>query len=315
MATRAEKKAILTIENVDKKFPHVHAVKNLSLKIYEGEFVALLGPNGAGKTTLLEMIEGLQFPDSGRISIDGYEYHDNERKIRSLMGLAFQETRFPEKIKVGEAMQLFGAFYGIGGSRLKEILELVSLTEKKDAYVNTLSGGQRQRLALGIAVIQKPRVLLLDEPTTGLDPHARREIWHILADLKRGGSTLLLTTHYMEEAEELCERIVVMFRGKILADGALSELLEQHASHEIIEFKLSKSAAAQAAAHLQKLKRVSYFNYNPDEAKGVMHVDDAAQILPDFLRRVGKTNLESFAARPLTLDDLFIKMTGRHLDG
>lgn len=314
MAEREKRKVVLALENVDKKFPRVHAVKNLSLNIHEGEFVALLGPNGAGKTTLLEMIEGLQFPDTGKIIIDGFEYANDEMKIRSLMGLAFQETRFPEKIRVGETLELFAAFYGVSRGRIPEILELVALTEKKQAYVNTLSGGQRQRLALGVAIIQKPRILLLDEPTTGLDPHARREIWRILADLKKQGSTLLLTTHYMEEAEELCERIVVMFKGNILADGRLEDLLEAHASHEIIEFKLKKSAA-KAAALLKGMKKVSHFSYDAETTTGVMHVADAAEILPDFLRKVGRQNLESFAARPLTLDDLFIKMTGRHLDG
>ncbi len=308
------RRVILSVENVDKKFPRVHAVKNLSLKIYEGESVALLGPNGAGKTTLLEMIEGLQFPDSGEILIDGLTYRKDEKKIRALMGLAFQETRFPEKIRVVEALELFSAFYGGTTARITEILELISLTEKKDAFVNNLSGGQRQRLALGIGIIQKPKIILLDEPSTGLDPHARREIWRIMADLKKQGSTLLLTTHYMEEAEELCERIVVLFKGKILADGPLEELLDQHASHEIIEFKLKKKSA-DVLARLHTLKKVSHFHFNKTNATGVMHVDDAAAILPDFLRKAGRQNLESFAARPLTLDDLFIKMTGRHLDG
>lgn len=308
------RRVILSVENVDKKFPRVHAVKNLSLKIFEGESVALLGPNGAGKTTLLEMIEGLQFPDSGDIFIDGLTYGKDEKKIRQLMGLAFQETRFPEKIRVFEALELFSAFYGGTRARIIEILELISLTEKKDAFVNNLSGGQRQRLALGIGIIQKPKIILLDEPSTGLDPHARREIWRIMADLKKQGSTLLLTTHYMEEAEELCERIVVLFKGKILADGPLEQLLDQHASHEIIEFKL-KNKSAPLIAKLEKLNKVSYFHFNKATSAGVMHVDDAAAILPDFLKRVGRQNLESFAARPLTLDDLFIKMTGRHLDG
>ncbi len=292
----------------------MHAVNDLSLEIKEGEFVALLGPNGAGKTTLLEMIEGLQTPDSGSIEICGLNYAQHERQIRQIMGLAFQETRFPEKIRVAEALRLFAAFYGASPARTVEILDLVSLAEKKNAYVNTLSGGQRQRLALGIAIIQKPKVLLLDEPTTGLDPHARRELWQILSDLKRAGMTLLLTTHYMEEAEELCERIVIQFRGRILADGALEDLLEAHASHEIIEFRLKKVQARQIAG-LRQMKKVSYFNIDEQTGSGVMHVDDAATVLPDFMRRAGRQNLESFAARPLTLDDLFIKMTGRHLDG
>jgi ABC-2 type transport system ATP-binding protein len=305
---------ILDIKNVDKKFPRVHAVQDLSLQIREGEAVALLGPNGAGKTTLLEMIEGLQFPDSGEINIDGFSYNTGEKEIRARMGLAFQETSFPEKIRVGEALELFAAFYDSSRSRIQEILQLISLKDKKNAYVNSLSGGQRQRLALGIAVIQSPRIVLLDEPSTGLDPHARREIWRILADLKKSGSTLLLTTHYMEEAEELCDRIVIMFKGKILADGALSELLDQHASHEIIEFKLKPDGTG-VVPQLQKMKKISHFSFDSKRSTGIMHVDGAAQILPDFIRKVGRKNLESFAARPLTLDDLFIKMTGRHLDG
>lgn len=314
MKRRKENPIILSLRDVDKRFPHVHAVNNLSLEIREGEAVALLGPNGAGKTTLLEMIEGLQTPDSGEIKIAGLSYNNDERAIRSIMGLAFQETRFPEKIRVGEALQLFGAFYGASSARVSEVLDLVRLKDKKQAYVNTLSGGQRQRIALGIAVIQKPKLLLLDEPSTGLDPHARRDIWDILKELKKLGSTLLLTTHYMEEAEELCERIVIMFKGSILADGDLSHLLEKHAGHEILEFRLSKTSA-KIQESLKKLKGVSHVDLNVPAGGGVMHVHDSAKILPEFLKRVGRTNLKSFAARPLTLDDLFIKMTGRHLDG
>jgi ABC-2 type transport system ATP-binding protein len=309
---RTGRQIVVAIRNVCKSFGSVHAVNDLSLDIKEGEFVALLGPNGAGKTTLLEMIEGLQTPDSGGIEICGLNYSQHARQIRQIMGLAFQETRFPERIRVIEALRLFAAFYGVPSARTAEILDLVSLKEKKNAYVNTLSGGQRQRLALGIAIIQKPRLLLLDEPTTGLDPHARRELWQILSDLKRAGMTLLLTTHYMEEAEELCERIVILFRGRILADGSLKSLLKEHASHEIIEFRLNKVQARQLAG-LRQMKKVSYIYIDEQTGSGVMHVDHAATVLPDFMRRVGRHNLESFAARPLTLDDLFIKMTGRHL--
>lgn len=229
------------------------------------------------------------------------------------MGLAFQETRFPEKIKVGEALELFSAFYGASHTRIKEILSLISLTEKKDAYVNNLSGGQRQRLALGIGIIQKPKIILLDEPSTGLDPHARREIWHIMADLKKQGSTLLLTTHYMEEVEKLCERIIILFKGKILADGPLEQIVDDYASHEIIEFKLKRSFS-QVLKNLKTLKRISFLDFNKGTKTGILHVHDAAQILPDFLKKVGRENLESFAARPLTLDDIFIKMTGRQID-
>lgn len=309
---RAGRQTILSIRNVSKSFGGVRAVNDLTLDVREGEFVALLGPNGAGKTTLLEMIEGLQKPDSGSIEVCGLNYAQNEKQIRQILGLAFQETRFPEKIRVIEALRLFAAFYGVSPARSTEILDLVSLSDKKQAYVNTLSGGQRQRLALGIAVLQKPKILLLDEPTTGLDPHARRELWQILSDLRRQGMTLMLTTHYMEEAEELCERIVIQFRGRILADGTLDELLKAHASHEIIEFRL-KRVHRNLLVGLRKMSKSSYLHIDETSGSGVMHVEDAAAVLPDFMRRAGRHNLESFAARPLTLDDLFIKMTGRHL--
>lgn len=299
---------IVSLTNVVKVYGALRAVDDVSLTIREGEAVALLGPNGAGKTTLLEMIEGLQSPDSGTISIAGMNYDGEESAIRRLMGLAFQETRFPEKIKVIEALELFAAFYSVPQGRVKEILQDVDLVPHKNAYVNRLSGGQRQRLALGVGVIQNPKVLLLDEPSTGLDPHARRSIWKIVRDLKKNGSTILLTTHYMEEAEELCDRIVILFAGKILADGSLKGLLAEHASHEIIEFKLKK------AVSFKKFAKATFFTFDPDSCEGLMHVEKAANILPEFLRRIGQTNLESFAARPLTLDDLFIKMTGRHLD-
>ncbi len=309
---KIEKPVVLLVDNVTKHFGSVKAVDGVTLTIREGEAVALLGPNGAGKTTLLEMIEGLQKPDAGAIEVCGLGYAEHEAQIRELMGLAFQETRFPEKVKVREALELFGAFYRVPSTRIDEILQLVSLKEKSQAYVNTLSGGQRQRLALGIAIIQKPRILLLDEPTTGLDPHARRDLWRILNDLKAQGMTLLLTTHYMEEAEELCERIVIQFAGKLLADGSLHELIEKHASHEIIEFRLKRNAPKELKA-LQEMKKVSHFQFEIDSLTGVMHVERAATILPEFTRKIGKTNLEAFSARPLTLDDLFIKMTGRHL--
>jgi len=303
------KTPILDLANVTKSFGSLKAVNDVSLKIFEGESVALLGPNGAGKTTLLEMIEGLETPDSGTIKIAGMQYRSSENEIRKIMGLAFQETRFPEKIRVEEALKLFGAFYNISRTRVKEILKAVDLGEHKNAYVNRLSGGQRQRLALGIGVIQNPRVLLLDEPSTGLDPHARRQIWKIVKELKKIGSTILLTTHYMEEAEELCDRIVILFAGGILADGSLTKLLAEHASHEIVEFRLKKSIA------FKKVPHTSFFSYDSDTREGTMHVNKVADILPFFLKKVGKANLASFAARPLTLDDLFIKMTGRHLDG
>ncbi|MEI7676802.1 MAG: ABC transporter ATP-binding protein [Bacteroidales bacterium] len=217
---------IVEVSGVKKSFKDVHAVKGVSLTIKPGEFVGLLGPNGAGKTTLVEMIEGLQQPDAGEIKIAGKTWKKNAKELHQLIGLSLQETHFIDRLTVFETAQLFASFYKLGNDRVNEVLDLVSLQEKKKAFVNNLSGGQRQRLALGISLLNKPSVLLLDEPTTGLDPHARREIWMILKKLKDELNTsLILTTHYMEEAEFLCDRIVMMDHGTILADGPLDQLL------------------------------------------------------------------------------------------
>jgi ABC-2 type transport system ATP-binding protein len=217
---------IVEVTGVKKSFKEVHAVKGVSISIKPGEYVGLLGPNGAGKTTLVEMIEGIQKPDEGLITIAGKTWKANQSELHKLIGLSLQETRFIDRLSVFETAQLFASFYKLGNERVNEVIELVGLQEKKNAYVNNLSGGQRQRLALGIALLNKPAVLLLDEPTTGLDPHARREIWTILKALKEEGNTsLILTTHYMEEAEFLCDRIIIMDQGSILADGPLDTLL------------------------------------------------------------------------------------------
>lgn len=219
---------IIQVTDVWKSFKTVQAVRGISLGISPGEFVALLGPNGAGKTTLVEMIEGIQRPDKDLIQIMGKGWKGHEEELRYLIGLSLQETRFIDKLRVWETLRLFASFFQLDSIRVEEVIQLVGLEEKRRAYVANLSGGQRQRLALGIALINKPKILLLDEPTTGLDPNARREIWAILLRLKKEEQTsLILTTHYMEEAENLCSRIVIIDHGKILVEGTLDQLLPE----------------------------------------------------------------------------------------
>jgi len=217
---------IIEVKNVVKSFKTVQAIRGIDLRIFHGQFVALLGPNGAGKTTLVEMIEGIQKPDKGEIFILGKKWRGNEDELRNVIGLSLQETRFIAKLTVRETVKLFASFFSLVDARVEEIIHLVGLEEKKKSYVVNLSGGQRQRLALGIALLNDPKILLLDEPTTGLDPNARREIWAILRDLKeRSQTSLILTTHYMEEAEKLCDHIVIIDNGLILKQGTLEELL------------------------------------------------------------------------------------------
>lgn len=219
---------VIEVKNVWKSFKTVQAVKGISLTIPRGQFIALLGPNGAGKTTLVEMIEGIQKPDSGEITIMGKHWKGNEDELHQLIGLSLQETRFIDKLRVTETLSLFASFFNLGREKVDEIIDIVGLGEKRKSLVVNLSGGQRQRLALGIALINNPLILLLDEPTTGLDPNARREIWEILTNLKRKSETsMILTTHYMEEAEKLCDYVVIMDNGVILREGPTEELLKE----------------------------------------------------------------------------------------
>ncbi len=216
---------VIEVKDAHKAFKDVKAVNGVSLDVGEGEFVGLLGPNGAGKTTLVEMIEGLRKPDSGDIRVLGKRWSTDERYLRRIMGISLQETNFIDKLTARETLRLFAGFYDLGYDRTDEIIEEVGLSKKRNSFTMNLSHGQKQKLALGIALLNSPRILILDEPTTGLDPNARREIWGILKGLKAGGTSLLITTHYMDEAEALCDRIVIMNEGRILVEGTLDDLL------------------------------------------------------------------------------------------
>ena len=219
----------IEVKNVFKSFKDVHAVRGISLAITSGEFVALLGPNGAGKTTMVEMMEGLRKPDRGEIFLQGKSWQKNTNELRKIIGLSLQETRFSEKLTVRETLRLFASFFELGNERVDEVIILTELESKQKSMVGTLSGGQRQRLALAVALLNKPQILFLDEPTTGLDPHSRLDLWNILKELKdMGETTLILTTHYMEEAESLCDHIIIIDEGQILREGKLEELLDEN---------------------------------------------------------------------------------------
>ncbi|MES2732666.1 MAG: ABC transporter ATP-binding protein [Bacteroidota bacterium] len=305
---------MIAIQSLSKSFKSFQAVKNLSLHIRPNEYVALLGPNGAGKTTLVEMIEGLQNPDAGTITIAGKNWQTDANQIRQMMGISLQETKFIDKITVGETMDLFGSFYKLGRDRSIEILARVRLMEKKDTFVVNLSGGQRQKLALGVALLNYPKILLLDEPTTGLDPNARREIWDILMDLKQNyNTTMILTTHYMEEAATLCDRIVIMDHGSILADGSLNDLLNTYATGEIIDFDLDKPIREEALANLTGLLEL---HWQKTGIQGRLIVESIIVSLPAFwsVLKTENTNIREIGCRKKTLDDLFVAMTGRSLN-
>ncbi len=302
---------IISVNSVIKSFKDVKAVRGLSFSIQPGEFVALLGPNGAGKTTMMEMIEGIQFPDSGDISIDNTTWKEAPQKLRSLLGISLQETHFIEKLTVLETLQLFSSFYSGSQVAVDEIISLTGLTEKKNAYTKNLSGGQKQKLALGVALLNKPSILLLDEPTTGLDPSARRDVWEVLHKLKNErGMTMILTTHYMDEAEFLCERIIIMDKGTILAEGTVPQLLSRFSKSEKIEF-ISAGPVNPGLFPKENLQKSSFLGI-----KWELVVEDIVSYLPLFLNEMKKNNIEllSLECKKMTLDDLFISLTGRSLN-
>lgn len=303
---------ILEVKEVHKYFKDVNAVDGISFTVNKGEFIALLGPNGAGKTTTVEMIEGIQKPTKGNISIMGMNWDSNESNLHQIISLSLQETRFIDKLTAKETIQLFASFYHLPHSRVDEVIEIVALTDKRKSYVENLSGGQKQKLALAIALLNNAPLLLLDEPTTGLDPTARREIWNILMNLKKDQKTsLILTTHYMEEAEYLCDRIIIMDKGKILAQGTLDELLSANNSKEIIEFSSKDVISEQFYCGEGVYKLI----WDENTFSGKLIVKSIVDQLPVFLQKVNDNGikLSRLECRKLTLDDLFISMTGKHL--
>ncbi len=305
---------VIEAKNVWKSFKTVQAVKGVDIKIPEGQFVALLGPNGAGKTTFVEMIEGIQKPDCGEITIMGKTWKGNEDELHRFLGISLQETLFIDKLNVFETLDLFASFFDLGKQKVNEIIEIVGLEEKRKSYVVNLSGGQRQRLALGVSLINDPKILLLDEPTTGLDPNARREIWEILQRLKdKAGTSMILTTHYMEEAENLCDYIIILDNGKILKEGTLSQLLDEDTNQKVIEFTTEKGVLPEDA-HGPDLP--FSIRREPTGNKGYVTLTNFESDLPVFMSYLKSRNisLRNMECRRKTLDDLFVSLTGRKID-
>ncbi len=305
---------VVEVAEVFKSFKTVHAVQGISFQLKRGEFLGLLGPNGAGKTTLVEMIEGIQKPDKGDILIMGKPWKGNEDSLHQILGLSLQETFFLEKLRVSETIRLFASFYKLDSERVEEIIDLVNLQEKRNSLVKNLSGGQKQRLALGISLLNKPKILLLDEPTTGLDPNARREIWSILNNLKKNTDTsIILTTHYMEEAEQLCDYIIIVDHGKVLKEGTIDDLLFSNTDNKRMEFSL---ANAHNEDDLTGIFKNFQIKWNTSLNKGTIEMTNPVKELPEVFSLFEKNQLQlkNFECRKQTLDDLFIELTGRHLD-
>jgi ABC-2 type transport system ATP-binding protein len=291
----------------------VEAVRGLSLEIQPGECFGLLGPNGAGKTTTIEILEGLLEPTSGEVMILGHTWQKNSREVREWLGISLQETRLSEKLTVRETIELFASFYR-QPRPADEVIDDLQLGEKADAFVGKLSGGQRQRLAVATALVGNPRILFMDEPTTGLDPQSRRQLWDIIRNFQRGGGTVLLTTHYMDEAERLCDRLAIVDHGKIIAEGTPSDLIDRLGGHHVVEFEASGSSADGAVLDVWRaLPGVDSIRH--DDGLVSLNVREPHLTIPALLDAVEKqgAQLLHLSTRQASLEDVFVNLTGRHL--
>jgi ABC-2 type transport system ATP-binding protein len=301
----------LRCSGLTKRYGDVAAVAGLDLEVRAGECFGMLGPNGAGKTTTVEIFEGLRMPDAGDVEVLGDRWHGDNLPLRARLGIQLQETKFPEKLTVAEVVTLFRSFYprGLG---VGEVLALVGLQDKANGQVRTLSGGQKQRLSLGCALAGDPELLFLDEPTTGLDPQSRRQTWEIVESLKARGRTVLLTTHYMEEAARLCDRVAVVDHGKVIALGTPRELIASLGAEHVIEFAVGSEAPIDEAilAALPSVEEVVH-----DAGSWRLTVREVHRAVPALLSALSEQGLEptQLTTHHATLEDVFMALTGRRL--
>jgi ABC-2 type transport system ATP-binding protein len=289
----------------------VYAVNGIDLKIHSGECFGLLGPNGAGKTTTIEIFEGLIPPTSGDVEIFGMRWGENDNELRQNIGISLQQTRFAEKLAVLETLVLFRSFYRVG-QKPEDVMDMVGLTEKARSWVGKLSGGQCQRLAVACALVGNPRLLFLDEPTTGLDPQSRRRLWDVIRRLREEKRAVLLTTHYMDEAERLCDRIAIIDHGKIIAQGSPAELISGLGGEHIVEFSLVDGIGALGDS-LEELTAVR--EIRTDGNGFSLTVSEPHVAIPALLQHLQsrQLNLSRLITRHASLEDVFVNLTGRHL--
>jgi ABC-2 type transport system ATP-binding protein len=308
--TPAEDQLALKIRKLRKVYGALVAVNDVDLDVARGECFGLLGPNGAGKTTTIEICEGLLAPDGGSVELLGRDWRTQGEELRQLLGIQLQETSFSEKLTVSETLALFRSFYR-RSAEVPEILELVQLGEKRDARVGKLSGGQKQRLALACALVGEPQFLFLDEPTTGLDPQARRQLWDLINQLKSTGRTILLTTHYMDEAERLCDRVAIMDHGKVIALDTPRRLIASLGVEHLLEF--ATEGGSLDAASLKELQGVRAVSTVGDVTQ--LQVAELHRTLPALLEKLADrgAQLSELRTHSATLEDVFVSLTGRHL--
>jgi ABC-2 type transport system ATP-binding protein len=301
----------VTVEGLHKSYGPFEAVRGIDLEVKEGEVFGLLGPNGAGKTTTVEILEGLRPRSSGRVSVLGYDPGVQVEQLKDRIGVCLQATNLPDKIRVHEALDLFAAFYTRNTDN-KKLLERLQLGEKSNAFYSSLSGGQKQRVALALALVNDPSLLFLDEPTTGLDPQVRHEIHGLIQELKENKRTILLTTHYIEEAERLCDRVAIIDSGKIIELGTPREIQERTLGHAMIEISTNEPVPMEQLP--EGLRRGK--NTSSEGGRSVsMQSDSPAKTIVEAVKWIDSLGLELVdihLKRP-TLEDVFIELTGKRL--
>ena len=300
---------MIACRGLKKYYADVKAVDGLDLSVGRGQCFGLLGPNGAGKTTTIEILEGLTTPDDGDVEVLGRSWRKDERELRERIGVSLQETQLTEKLTVYETLRLFRSFYRHGPDP-DDLLSELSLDEKRNARVGKLSGGQKQRLAVACSLIGEPDILFLDEPTTGLDPQSRLELWDIVGRFRAKGGTVLLTTHYMEEAERLCDRVAIVDHGRLIALGTPKELIARLEVSNIIEFT-SDPPLPEAAC----LELPGCHGATPKGEAWLLRVDSLAAAVPQLIATVERygAKLVTLSTHAATLEDLFVSLTGREL--
>ena len=302
----------LRVRDLRKCYKDVVAVDGIDLDVTAGECFGLLGPNGAGKTTTIEICEGLTVPDSGDVEVLGLRWDTDPKELRQRLGIQLQDTQLTDKLTVVETLRLFRSFYACGPAP-DELIALVQLQEKRNARIVSLSGGQKQRLALACALVGDPDLLFLDEPTTGLDPQARRQLWVLIEDFRRSGRTIVLTTHYMEEAERLCDRVAIVDHGKVIGLGTPAQLIGSIGIGHLIEFA---AGAAGPSIDLASLKRIEGVrDARAQNGSVTVEASELHRVLPALLahlRELG-TPISELRTHSASLEDVFVSLTGRHL--
>jgi ABC-2 type transport system ATP-binding protein len=307
----------IRVHNLVKRYdgkPPVEAVRGLDLLVEQGECFGLLGPNGAGKTTTIEIVEGLLAATSGEVEVLGLKWVTDDAEIRQRIGISLQETRLSEKLSVRETLTLFRSFYH-RGIEPDEVMRRVSLEEKAKAWVGKLSGGQKQRLAVACALVGDPELLFLDEPTTGLDPQSRRQLWDIIRDFRRQGRTVLLTTHYMDEAERLCDRVAIVNQGRVIALGTPRELIATLGGEHMIELTLDECNGHEQLDPQALADLPAVISARAEDGQVCLAVTEPHLVLPALLDRLKQLRCEltSLNTRHASLEDVFVKLAGRHL--